>query len=41
MTPLRPGAIGEQYFRLADERAGNKPAILYRDRHEAGADGTG
>mgnify|MGYP003200987110 CR=1 FL=1 len=32
-------AIGEQYFRLADEKAGNN--LLYRDRHEAGADRAG
>ena len=34
-------AIGEQYFRLADERAGNNHAVPYSDQHEAGADRTG
>ncbi|MFR3752312.1 MAG: cytidylate kinase family protein [Enterocloster sp.] len=34
-------AIGEQYFRLADEKGRQQPAVPHCDRHEAGADGAG
>ena len=33
-------AIGEQYFRLADEKAGKQASLPHCDKPEAGADGT-